>query len=357
MVVSGYNTDIKYYLMDKTGAMRPIADPGEDYSISCYLGYDRLLISTQAFTYYAVIDLDGNIIIPFHSNLEINETFRFDHGLGYLREGPILSGTYTDILIDTNGKEVLRARFPDPFEDKPEGNTFSFYALQDGFTLGRDSILSTYTGTREYVPYIFWVDDCPYAAEIEKLVSGSSGSSTGSTDPTPSQQPSSWAKADVDRAIAANILPAELRGAYGQPATRREFCLLADALYTAVKGSAAPQTATFTDTTDPAVLRMASVGVVNGVGDGAFNPNGQLNREQAATMLARLAGALGKPLAESAPTFADSGSVSGWARAAVGQMQKSGVMGGVGNNQFSPAGSYTREQSTVTIMRLYDLMK
>lgn len=71
----------------------------------------------------------------------------------------------------------------------------------------------------------------------------------------------------------------------------------------------------------------------------------------------RLAAALGKPLAESEPTFADSGSVSAWAKAAVGQMQKSGVMGGVGNNQFSPAGSYTREQSTVTIMRLYDLMK
>lgn len=181
--------------------------------------------------------------------------------------------------------------------------------------------------------------------------------STSPSSQPDTTQPSSWAKADVDRAIAANILPAELRGDYGQPATRREFCLLADALYTAVKGSAAPQTATFTDTTDPAVLRMASVGVVTGVGTGAFNPNGQLNREQAATMLARLTSVLGKPLADSEPTFADSGSVSGWARAAVGQMQKSGVMGGTGNNLFSPQLVYSREQSTVTIMRLYEMLK
>ena len=33
-------------------------------------------------------------------------------------------------------------------------------------------------------------------------------------------------------------------------------------------------------------------------------------------------------------------------------MQASGIMGGVGNNQFNPQGSYTREQSIVTIMRM-----
>lgn len=168
--------------------------------------------------------------------------------------------------------------------------------------------------------------------------------------------PSSWAQESVSIAISKGLVPTALQDQYTAPITRREFCLLADALYTVVKGSAAPQTATFTDTTDPAVLRMASVQVVNGVGNGAFNPNGQLNREQAATMLARLAAALGKPLADSAPTFADSGSVSGWAKAAVGQMQKSGVMGGVGNNLFSPAGSYTREQSIATILRVYNLV-
>lgn len=173
---------------------------------------------------------------------------------------------------------------------------------------------------------------------------------------TGAAEPAGWAKVFVDRAIAEGFLPAELQSAYDQPITRREFCLLSDALYTKVKGGAAPvdATVTFTDTTDPAILRMASAKVVNGVGNELFDPNGQLTREQAATMLSRLAAALGKPLTDSAPTFDDNGSVAGWASAAVGQMQLSGIMSGTGNNQFSPQQSYTREQSVVTIVRMYN---
>ena len=176
---------------------------------------------------------------------------------------------------------------------------------------------------------------------------------------TGAAEPAGWAKVLVDRAIAEGLLPAELQSAYDQPITRREFCLLSDALYTKVKGGAAPvdATVTFTDTTDPAILRMASAKVVNGVGNELFDPNGQLTREQAATMLSRLAAALGKPLTDSAPTFDDNGSVAGWASAAVGQMQLSGIMSGTGNNQFSPQQSYTREQSVVTIVRMCELLK
>ena len=42
---------------------------------------------------------------------------------------------------------------------------------------------------------------------------------------------------------------------------------------------------------------------------------------------------------------------------AVGEMQASGIMGGTGNNLFSPQMTYTREQSIVTLMRLYELLK
>ncbi len=34
-----------------------------------------------------------------------------------------------------------------------------------------------------------------------------------------------------------------------------------------------------------------------------------------------------------------------------------GVMGGTGNNQFSPAATYTKEQSIITTSRLFDLVK
>ena len=36
----------------------------------------------------------------------------------------------------------------------------------------------------------------------------------------------------------------------------------------------------------------------------------------------------------------------------VGKMQASGVMGGTGNNRFSPKGNYTREQSICTMLSM-----
>ena len=90
------------------------------------------------------------------------------------------------------------------------------------------------------------------------------------------------------------------------------------------------------------------------MGDGKFNPDGELNREQAATILARLAEVLGQPLPAGEPTFADNGSISSWAKEAVGQMQASGVMSGIGSNSFSPLEPYTREQCMMTTLRLFE---
>ena len=132
--------------------------------------------------------------------------------------------------------------------------------------------------------------------------------------------------------------------------------MLADKLYTSNWGESwTGMSSPFTDIYDDAVTRMEYKGVINGVGNGLFAPNDPLTREQAATILARLAGVVESPLGDAEPTFDDNADVSGWARAAVGQMQASGIMGGTGNNQFSPQGTYTREQSMVTIMRLYDI--
>ena len=98
---------------------------------------------------------------------------------------------------------------------------------------------------------------------------------------------------------------------------------------------------------------MAALGVVTGTGDGAFDPGGLLTREQAATMLARLSDAVGAPLPAGSPTFSDAASISSWASEAVGRVQAGGVMSGTDTGAFDPAGPYTREQSILTMLRLY----
>lgn len=168
--------------------------------------------------------------------------------------------------------------------------------------------------------------------------------------------PSSWAAEQVSQAIDAEIVPRSLQSSYGQNTTRGEFCALATALYEKVKGEITERK-TFSDTTDANVEKMAALGVVDGVGGGRFNPGGALTREQAATMLSRLARAMGSPLADAASPFSDNSAISSWAMEAVGQVKAAGIMDGVGNNTFSPKNSYTREQSILTALRLYNLVK
>lgn len=167
--------------------------------------------------------------------------------------------------------------------------------------------------------------------------------------------PSSWAIDQVAEAVRLYLVPYNLQSNYTQTATRAEFCALAVELYETVTGKEITARATFSDTSDVNVQKMAGIGVINGVGGGKFDPDGQLTREQAATILSRLAEAMGRPLPEAAASFADNASIASWAMDAVGRVQAGGLMDGVGNGLFSPQGSYTREQSMLTILRLYEL--
>jgi hypothetical protein len=87
-----------------------------------------------------------------------------------------------------------------------------------------------------------------------------------------------------------------------------------------------------------------------------FSPDTQLTREQAATMLCHLANAAGKPLTEKTAAFNDNSAISTWAIEYVGQVQSAGIMGGVGENTFAPKSPYTREQSIITALKLFELM-
>lgn len=169
-------------------------------------------------------------------------------------------------------------------------------------------------------------------------------------------QPAAWAVSDVNEAISDGLVHDSLQSRYGVPATRSEFCALAAALYEKAMGEEITARKAFSDTMDINVEKMAALGVVNGVGENRFAPQDPLTREQAATILSRLAAVIGRPLAEGQPSFADNGEISTWALLAVGQVQSSHIMNGVGDNRFAPTEAYTREQCIVTILRLSRLL-
>jgi hypothetical protein len=168
--------------------------------------------------------------------------------------------------------------------------------------------------------------------------------------------PSSWALEQVSTAIALELVPKHLQNNFTQAITRTEFTALAVALYEVATGGEIAGRMEFNDTNDINVQKMGYLGVVTGVGNGNFAPQDTITREQAAVMLSRLANVIGQPLYAESPAFADSNNISDWAFNDVGAMQATGIMTGVGNNRFDPQGQYTREQSIITVLRLFDLL-
>ena len=170
---------------------------------------------------------------------------------------------------------------------------------------------------------------------------------------------SEWARAGVAAAIEKGFVPAGIQNNYTDIITRREFCLMAvqwveyatgksiDTLL-ADRGKTRDPSA-FTDTSDPYILAAFALGVTSGVGGGLFDPNGQFNREQAATMIMNTCRAIGANVSSPPESgFSDMGSAASWAADGINFVRANGIMQGTGGNKFSPKAPYTKEQSIIT---------
>ncbi|MCL2855770.1 MAG: S-layer homology domain-containing protein [Defluviitaleaceae bacterium] len=178
--------------------------------------------------------------------------------------------------------------------------------------------------------------------------------------------PSPWAAEAYQRALDLGLVPEMHTSSYRFPATRDYFSILAVSLYEMVMEREITGQVAFDDTRNnfgasyfvmfPAVEKLAYIGVMSGVGGNMANPQERLTREQAAVLLVRLAEAVGRPLPPAQPTFTDNSVISPWAMDAVGAIQAAGIIGGVGDNHFAPQDDYTREQSVITILRLFEML-
>ena len=186
-------------------------------------------------------------------------------------------------------------------------------------------------------------------AMLPKALGGTAGEVK--VDPLKGIKVSDWSKDIVTKAIDANIVPkASLGIDYTKAITRAQFCAIATQLYETVTGKTLTASGSFDDTNDTNVLKMASIGVINGYGNGKFGPDDKLTRAQAATILTRLSEALGKDMTEGNPQFTDI-AANHWARTFVNKCYKAGIMLGTSDTTFSPNASYTIEQSIVTMVR------
>lgn len=96
-----------------------------------------------------------------------------------------------------------------------------------------------------------------------------------------------------------------------------------------------------------AVNWAAQTGVVRGIGQDCFAPDGITTRAQAVTMLYRMAG---EPAVTGENTFSDV-SAGNWCEPAVIWAAEKGIVSGVGGNRFAPDRAVTREQLTTMFFR------
>ena len=194
---------------------------------------------------------------------------------------------------------------------------------------------------------------------------------------------SGWAKTELEKANELGLIPESLKGKdLTKPITRAEFAAVAVKVYEALSGAKAiPEVNNpFTDTKDIEVLKAYNLGVTAGVSATEFEPDTLLNREQCATMLARVFKRVSMsgwtikddanfPLKYDKPAlFADDAKISDWAKDSVYFMAANNIISGVGNNTFAPrattsdeeARGYaqaTREQALIIAVRMVENLK
>lgn len=97
-------------------------------------------------------------------------------------------------------------------------------------------------------------------------------------------------------------------------------------------------------------------GIVQGAGEGSFNPDAAITREEMAAMLLRAYRLTNGPIAvePEASTFADEESISKWAKESVAAAQQLQLLNGRGQNLFAPQANLTRAEAVKSIEALLE---
>lgn len=213
---------------------------------------------------------------------------------------------------------------------------------------------------------------------VTNTVSGSGGGTTNPvtpSEPSTPQQPGNGTLSgfsDMNQAAWADLAVSELskRGILNgvgdgtfQPqraVTREEFVKIVVEAFGFGTGTAA---ANFSDVSAqewyyPYVASATQLGIVGGTGDGFFGTGRAITREEMAAIICRAAEAKGLELKadKEKEDFADNGTISDWARENVYALQQAGIISGMGDGTFAPGQQCTRAEAAKVVYELTKYM-
>jgi hypothetical protein len=216
---------------------------------------------------------------------------------------------------------------------------------------------------------VFWIDDDgdvhPVKTKPGSVIFSAPGSGTYvfmEIDRTFSDTAGHWAQGDLRIAASQLIVDGYPDGTFKPEGTvtRAEFVAM---LVRSLDLPAATSAATFTDVPagawySAALATAVSNGLIKGIGDGKFDPNGLITREQMMAILGRAAVAVKLPQTGfDLSVYADRGQISDWAASDVAAAVRSGLVQGVREGlvfRLLPGDQTTRAQAAVTMLRMYD---
>lgn len=173
-------------------------------------------------------------------------------------------------------------------------------------------------------------------------------------------KPNNWAHAGIDFCVE-NGLFAGTSATTFSPDGNMTRAMLVTVLYRLEGQPAVTASNPFSDVANGqwftnAIIWAADKGIVSGVGGGKFNPNGNITREQIATIMYRYAEYKSYDVSATADLkpFPDETDVSAWAYKALAWANAEGLVSGVGangTNYLQPLGNATRAQVAAILMR------
>ena len=305
-------------------------------------GYERELIKGK----FGYIDKEGNTVIDF----KYSKASSFLNGYAYAVND---EGKYG--YIDKSGTVVVPMVYDSAFGagdglfsvGNIVGKTTNKWGYEtDEYKHGFTDADGNIVVPLEYDDVSHFVNGVAYAVKDETLYI------LKVTDAA-ADVPSAWAAAEVNAAIEAELVPENLQKNYTSPVSRGNVAQMFINLieqssgqsideFLAAKGVSISDNA-FSDTTDKAVLAANALEIINGVGDGKFDPYGTLTRAQIAAIINRTARVLDVNTEGYAHSFTD---VAGhWSDVELGWPVHAKIINGVGDNKFDPNGALTTEQA------------
>ena len=174
-------------------------------------------------------------------------------------------------------------------------------------------------------------------------------------------QPSSWAKEEVNAAIEEGLVPDYLQKNWTSPVTRGQIAevfvrLLEKATGKAIDSimsekGAKPEAGKFKDTDDKNVYAANALGIINGTSSTTFSPEGTLKRAQIAALINRVAKVVGFDTSGYRHTFTDITGNYSWVDTELGWASTVGIINGVSATRFNPDGDLTTEQALLITHR------